>query len=172
MKLNTLIKYKKPKRRLGRGIAAGQGKTAGRGTKGQKARAGKTLRPGFEGGQTPLLGRIPKYRGFHNINRVEFQIINVQDLENLGLTKVTKETLLGKRMIRKKTMPVKVLGRGELSRAVEVALDAASQAAIDKITTAGGSFTATLKKRKVTPKKTYPGMEQAKTEETEDSDKS
>src|SRR5690606_35782695 len=115
MKLNTLVKYKKPTRRLGRGHAAGQGKTSGRGHKGQKARTGKKIRPGFEGGQTPLFQRLPKYRGFKNPNKVEFQVINVGDLENLKAGSVTKEVLFENKLIAKKNLPVKLLGNGELS---------------------------------------------------------
>jgi len=158
MKLNTLIKYKKAKKRVGRGIAAGQGKTAGRGTKGQKSRSGKKLRAGFEGGQTPFFQKIPKYRGFTNINQINYQVINVGDLEKLGLKEVTKENLLEKRAIRKKTIPVKVLGNGTLTQAVKVSLDAASKSALDKINKAGGSFTSTKRPKKITPKKTYPGQ--------------
>lgn len=145
MKINTLVKYKKPTRRLGRGHAAGQGKTSGRGHKGQKARTGKKLRPGFEGGQTPLFQRLPKYRGFKNPNKVEFQVINVSDLEKLTESKVTKEVLLKNKLIAKKNLPVKILGNGELSKSLTVELDKASESAIEKINKAGGSFTATMK---------------------------
>jgi large subunit ribosomal protein L15 len=151
MKLNTLVKYKKPTRRLGRGIAAGQGKTAGRGHKGQKARTGKKLRPGFEGGQTPLFQRLPKYRGFKNPNRVEFQVVNVGDLEQFDGA-VTKETLLKTKLIAKKNLPVKLLGNGELSKSLKVELDKASQSAIDKISKSGGSFTSTMKTEEESPK--------------------
>lgn len=153
MKLNTLIKYKKPKKRIGRGIAAGQGKTCGRGHGGQKSRAGKTIRVGFEGGQTPLFQKLPKYRGFRNINQVEYQVVNLSDLEKSGLKTITKEALLEKRIVRKKTLPIKVLGQGEITSAIKVELTAASQSAIDKITKAGGSFTSTKKAPKITKRK-------------------
>lgn len=170
MKLNTLTKYKKPKKRVGRGIAAGQGKTCGRGHGGQKSRSGKTIRAGFEGGQTPYFQKLPKYRGFRNINQVEYQVINVSDLEKSGLKTVTKEALLEKRIIRKKTMPVKVLGQGEISASIKVELDAASKSAIDKITKAGGSFTSTKKAPKITKRKKPLNNEAPaeKTEETEE----
>lgn len=145
MKLNNLVKYKKPTRRLGRGHAAGQGKTSGRGHKGQKARTGKKIRPGFEGGQTPLFQRLPKYRGFKNPNKVEFQVINVGDLEKLKDSNVTKEVLLKNKLVSKKNLPVKLLGKGELSKALKVELDKASESAIEKISKAGGSFTSTMK---------------------------
>lgn len=152
MKLNTLVKYKKPTRRLGRGIAAGQGKTAGRGHKGQKARTGKKIRPGFEGGQTPLFQRLPKYRGFKNPNKVEFQVVNVGDLEQFSEKTITKTVLLEKKIISKKNLPVKLLGNGELTKALTVELDKASQSAIDKISKSGGSFTSTMKNQEESPK--------------------
>jgi len=145
MKLNTFQSYKKRKKRVGRGISAGQGKTAGRGHKGQKARTGKKLRPGFEGGQTPIFQRLPKYRGFRNINRVEYQVINVGDLEALNEKTVTRATLYEHSLIAKKNLPVKVLGMGELTKALNVSLEKASESAIEKITKAGGSFTSTAR---------------------------
>ncbi|MDP3975887.1 MAG: 50S ribosomal protein L15 [bacterium] len=145
MKLNTLIRYKKARKRRGRGISAGLGKTAGRGHKGQKARAGKKLRPTFEGGQTPLFQKLPKYRGFHNLNRVEYQVVNLGQLESLKTTDITREELEKAGLVRRRQLPVKILGDGELTRAIKVAVDAASASAIEKITKAGGSFTSTAK---------------------------
>lgn len=144
MKLNTLTRYKKATKRLGRGRATGVGKTSGRGHKGQKSRTGKKLRAGFEGGQTPIFQRLPKYRGFKNPNYVEYQVINVSDLEKLGEKTVNQEVLMTSGLIKKKNMPVKVLGNGDLSKAVSVELAKASQSAIDKITKAGGKFTSTM----------------------------
>ena len=143
MKLNTLPSYKKEKKRLGRGRATGVGKTSGRGHKGQKARTGKKIRAGFEGGQTPIFQRLPKYRGFKNPNYVEYQVVNVSDLDKLSAKNVTRETLLESGLISKKTLPVKILGNGDLSKALTVEVEKASQTAIDKITKAGGSFTST-----------------------------
>jgi large subunit ribosomal protein L15 len=130
---------KKNKTRKGRGIAAGQGKTAGRGTKGQGARAGGTKGPYFEGGQLPLVRRLPHIRGFKNIYRQPFEIVN---LDTLALkfdanAEITPETLL-KHGIVKNTKRVKVLGRGELDKALQVSAHAFSDTAKDKITAAGG----------------------------------
>ena len=143
--LNTLISYKKRTKLLGRGRASGKGKTSGRGHKGQKARTGKKLRAGFEGGQTPIFQRIPKYRGFKNINRVEYQVVNLDQLESLKEDKIDREVLLKHRLIRHKKQPVKVLGNGVFSRPLEILLDKASQSAIDKIGKAGGKFISTAK---------------------------
>ena len=144
MKLNTLTKYKKPSKRLGRGRATGVGKTSGRGHKGQKARSGKKLRSGFEGGQTPIFQRLPKYRGFKNPNTIEYQVVNVGQLEKLGAKTVNQQTLIDAGLVRK-GMPIKLLGNGELSKAVTVEVEKASQSAIDKISKAGGKFVSTVK---------------------------
>ena len=127
----------RPKRRVGRGIAGKGGKTAGRGTKGQKAR--NTVHPGFEGGQLPLAQRLPKLRGFNNPFRVEYQAINLDTIEESGLTEVTPESLYAKGLISKGAL-VKVLGRGELTRSVTVKVHAAPASAEAAITGAGGSL--------------------------------
>ena len=153
MKINTLPRLKKSKKRLGRGHSAGQGKTCGRGHKGQKARTGKKLRPGFEGGQTPIFQRLPKYRGFRNINHIDYQVVNVGDLNKLEKEKeINREKLLEHRLIQKKNLPVKILGQGELSHAFIVKVDAASKEAINKIEKAGGSFTSTKKDQETAKK--------------------
>ncbi len=126
----------KAKRRVGRGIAGKGGKTAGRGTKGQKARG--SVKPGFEGGQLPLVQRIPKLRGFNNPFRVEYVVINVGALGDLGLTDVTPAALRERGLIPKKGL-LKVLGDGELSTALTVSAHAFSKSAEHAITTAGGS---------------------------------
>lgn len=106
---------RRPRKRVGRGIAAGQGKTAGRGTKGQKARAGGGVRPGFEGGQNPLYRRLPK-RGFTNPNRKEYAVINVKDLNRFDEgTVVTPELLKEKGIVKNLKDGLKVLGDGDLS---------------------------------------------------------
>ncbi|MDQ2677263.1 MAG: 50S ribosomal protein L15 [Actinomycetota bacterium] len=125
------------RKRVGRGIGGKGGKTAGRGTKGQKARS--KVRVGFEGGQLPLAQRVPKLRGFNNPFRVEYQAINLDTIEESGLTDITPETLYSKGLISKGAL-VKVLGRGELSRAVTVKVHAASASAESAITGAGGSL--------------------------------
>ncbi len=142
MKLNTLLKYKKKNKTIGRGIGSGHGKQSGRGTKGQKARSGKTIRADFEGGQTPLFQRLPKYRGFTPYKRLEYQIVNVAQLETLNEKEVTREVLASHGIVKKKDHPVKLLGDGEITKALSVTLDKASQSAIEKITKAGGNFTA------------------------------
>ena len=125
------------RKRVGRGIGGKGGKTAGRGTKGQKAR--NKVRLGFEGGQLPLAQRVPKLRGFNNPFRVEYQAINLDTIEESGLTEVTPESLYAKGLISKGAL-VKVLGRGELTRSVTVKVHAASASAEAAITGAGGSL--------------------------------
>lgn len=124
------------KKRVGRGIAGKGGKTAGRGTKGQKARS--KVRVGFEGGQLPLTQRIPKLRGFNNPFRVEYVVINVGDLADLGTSTITPAALRERGLIPKKGL-VKVLGDGELTTALTVSAHAFSASAERAITEAGGS---------------------------------
>ena len=124
------------KKRVGRGIAGKGGKTAGRGTKGQKAR--NTVRPGFEGGPLPLAQRVPKLRGFKNPFRVEYVVINVGDLAELGTTEITPAALRERGLIPKKGL-VKVLGDGEVGTALTVSAHAFSRAAQSAIEAAGGS---------------------------------
>ena len=124
------------KRRVGRGIAGKGGKTAGRGTKGQAARG--TIPASFEGGQMPLHMRIPKLKGFNNPFRVEYQGINLDVIEASELDEVTPATLHARGLSHKGAL-VKVLGRGELTRAVTVKAHAFSKAAEAAITAAGGT---------------------------------
>ena len=126
----------KRKKRVGRGIAGKGGKTAGRGTKGQRARG--TVPAGFEGGQMPLHMRIPKLKGFNNPFRVEYQAINLDVIEASELDEITPETLHAKGLTHKGAL-VKILGRGELSRAVTVKAHAFSKSAEAAITAAGGT---------------------------------
>ncbi|CAN5767954.1 50S ribosomal protein L15 [soil metagenome] len=126
----------KAARRVGRGIGGKGGKTAGRGTKGQKARG--SIPASFEGGQMPLHMRIPKLKGFTNPFRVEYQALNLDTLEQCGLDEVSPEALLGIGLVGKGSL-VKVLGRGELSRAVNVKAHAFSKSAEAAITAAGGT---------------------------------
>lgn len=123
-------------KRKARGIGGKGGKTAGRGTKGQRAR--NTVPIGFEGGQMPLLQRIPKLRGFTNPFRVEYQGINLDTLEETGMTDVSPETLLERGLIGKGSL-VKILGRGEVTTALTVKAHAFSKSAEEAITAAGGS---------------------------------
>ena len=128
---------RKDRKRVGRGIGGKGGKTAGRGTKGQKAR--DTVPVAFEGGQLPLSMRVPKLRGFNNPFRVEYQAINLDVIDASGLTEVTPESLYAKGLVSKGAL-VKVLGRGELTRSVTVKVHAASASAESAITAAGGSL--------------------------------
>lgn len=124
------------KKRVGRGIGGRGGKTAGRGTKGQNARS--KVPASFEGGQMPLHMRIPKLKGFNNPFRVEYQAINLDTIEGTELSDVTPETLHAKGLTHKGAL-VKVLGRGALSRAVNVKAHAFSKSAEAAITAAGGT---------------------------------
>ena len=123
-------------KRKARGIGGKGGKTAGRGTKGQRARG--TVPVGFEGGQMPLLQRVPKLRGFTNPFRVEYQAVNLDTIEETGLDEITPESLLDRGLVSKGAL-VKVLGRGELTRAVTVHAHGFSKSAEAAITAAGGS---------------------------------
>ena len=127
---------KKRAKRVARGIGGRGGKTAGRGMKGQRAR--NTVRVGFEGGQMPLHQRIPKLKGFKNPFRVEYQAVNLDAIEASGLDEISPETLHAHGLVGKKSL-VKVLGRGEVTRAVTVRAHAFSASAEVAITAAGGS---------------------------------
>ena len=124
------------RKRVARGIGGKGGKTAGRGHKGQKARSKVPV--GFEGGQMPLHMRIPKLRGFNNPFRVEYQAINLDTIQESGLDEISPETLLAQGLVHKHAL-VKVLGRGELSRAVTVKAHGYSKSAEAAITAAGGT---------------------------------
>ena len=127
---------RKRAKRVARGIGGRGGKTAGRGMKGQKARS--KVRVGFEGGQMPYHQRIPKLKGFKNPFRVEYQAVNLDAIEESGLEEVTPESLYALGMVGKKSL-VKVLGRGAISRAVNVRVHAASSAAEAAVIAAGGT---------------------------------
>jgi large subunit ribosomal protein L15 len=127
---------KRPKRRVGRGIGGKGGKTAGRGTKGQGAR--NNIKPGFEGGQLPLAMRIPKLKGFKNPFRVEYAVVNLDTLEDFEGSEVNPQSLRAKGLVHKHGL-VKVLGRGEITRAVTVKAHAFSKSAVEAIQAAGGS---------------------------------
>ena len=127
------------KKRLGRGTGSGLGKTSGKGHKGQKARSGGGVRPGFEGGQMPLVRRLPK-RGFTNIFAKNYAIINVGSLEQLADgTEVTIELLLQQRMLKKAESGLKILGNGELTKKLLVKAHKISETAREKIVKAGGT---------------------------------
>lgn len=131
---------RKARKRVGRGAGSGTGKTAGRGLNGQKSRAGGGKGVGFEGGQTPLARRLPKLPGFRNINRVEYLPVNVSRIEKYyeAGEVVDGESLAAKGIIKKSTALVKVLGDGEITKAVTVKVDKVSATANAKIEAAGG----------------------------------
>jgi len=135
---------RKKEKRIGRGQGSGHGGTSTRGHKGQKSRSGESIRPWFEGGQMPLIRRIPK-RGFRNPFKVEYQIVNLSRLQELvdkgkisPDAKVTPELLYEVGAVSKKTLPVKILGDGELKVALEISAHAFSKSALQKIQAIGG----------------------------------
>lgn len=129
---------RKERKRVGRGIASGNGKTAGRGHKGQKARSGGGVRPGFEGGQNPLYRRLPK-RGFTNPTRKEFAIVNLDTLNRFEEgTNVTPELLIETGIVKNARDGIKVLGNGEITVKLTVSAHKFSQSAVEKIEAAGG----------------------------------
>jgi large subunit ribosomal protein L15 len=151
----------KARTRVGRGIAAGKGKTAGRGTKGQKARAGGSIPPWFEGGQTPLHMRIPKLRGFKNRFKVDYEVVNIGAIaaaaergafeggempgaatkpKKAAPVTVNQELLRAVGLVRTLKKPLKILGNGELSTALFVVADAFTKSAVTKIEAAGGTI--------------------------------
>jgi large subunit ribosomal protein L15 len=130
------------KKRLGRGNGSGLGTYSGRGGKGQTARTGGNVKPGFAGGQTPLYRQMPKYRGFNNPNRVTYQVVNVGDLNCFDDgAEINAQTLLGKKLIGSLTGPVKILGNGELTKKLHVTAERLSASAREKIEQAKGSYT-------------------------------
>lgn len=140
--LNTLQPTpgsRQPRKRLGRGPGSGTGKTSGKGHKGQNARSGGGVRPGFEGGQLPLFQRLPK-RGFKNVNRKDYAIINLVDLNAFSEGDVVSpETLLGRNVIKKVLSGVKILGNGQLEKALTVKAHKFSKSAEEAIIKAGGT---------------------------------
>ena len=127
------------KKRVGRGMGSGMGKTSTRGHKGQRSRSGSRMMRGFEGGQMPLHRRVPK-RGFTNVFRVEYEVVNLERLAGLGQKEITPELLRKAGVIRSKNTLVKVLGQGELSKAIAVHAHKFSKSAQEKIEKAGGTI--------------------------------
>ncbi|MBR6516634.1 MAG: 50S ribosomal protein L15 [Bacilli bacterium] len=143
MKLNELKPVegaKHAKKRVGRGIGSGIGKTSGRGQKGQNSRSGGGVRPGYEGGQTPLFKRLPK-RGFTNIHRHEYAIVNLGDINALfeAGAVVDLEALKKVGLVKKEYEGVKILGNGELDKALTIKAVKFSKSAVEKISKAGGT---------------------------------
>ena len=145
MKINELqLEPTKDKKRVGRGIGSGYGKTAGRGTKGQNSRTGGGVRIGFAGGQNPLAKLLPKKRGFRALSHVTFQVINLDDLNKFKDGAVVDNEAVAKLGLAKKADDrIKLLSSGTLERKVTVKLQAASATAIAAVEKAGGTFTAT-----------------------------
>ena len=143
MKLNEIRPAKgatKKKKRIACGPGCGRGKTAGRGHKGQNSRSGGGTPPWFEGGQMPLQRRVPK-RGFTNIFKTRYQVVNVGDLNAFDKgAKVGRGALIEKGLVKKAGMPVKILAKGELKVALDIEVDAASSTAVKAIMDAGGSI--------------------------------
>lgn len=142
MKLNELKHAegaRKNRKRVGRGQGSGHGRTSGRGHKGQKARSGANIPAWFEGGQMPLTRRIP-IRGFRNPSRVEYEVVNLTDLERSGLEgEVTVDVLKASGVVTRGRKPVKILATGEISRPLNLKVHAVSGKALEKITAAGGT---------------------------------
>ena len=140
MKYNELnVTSNKAKKRVGRGIAAGQGKTAGRGTKGQNARTGKKLRATFMGGQGPLVQRIPKQKGFKSF-RAPAQVVYMDELEIFKGKTVDNQGLYEAGLVATPYHTVKVISRGELNAKVNLRVQAASASVVEAVKNAGGTF--------------------------------
>ena len=143
--LNSSVKIKIPKKRLGRGIGSGKGKTASRGHKGQKSRSGVAIKS-FEGGQMPLYRRLPK-RGFKTISRNKTAVLNLSKIQSMldknknNFDKILDlKTLKEKNLINKKYLKLKILGAGEIKKEIEITAHAASKQALEKIKKAGGKI--------------------------------
>lgn len=141
MKVHELqVTAKADRKRLGRGIGSGTGKTAGRGTKGQNSRSGGGVRPGFEGGQNPLYRRIPKKRGFKPYGKVDGQIVNLDQLERVKGSTVDVKSLAEAGLVYADQGPIKLLGNGEVKKAFTVKVNSVSASAKSKIEQAGGKI--------------------------------
>jgi large subunit ribosomal protein L15 len=143
MNLSTLKAPKKAnsnKKRVGRGMGSGMGKTSTRGHKGQGSRSGSSMMRGFEGGQMPLHRRLPK-RGFTNIFKIEYEVVNLERLANIEESEITPDVLRKAGVVNSKNSLVKVLGHGEISKALTVSAHRFSKSAQEKIEKAGGKIT-------------------------------
>jgi large subunit ribosomal protein L15 len=153
MKYNELkLKADKKIHRVGRGIAAGQGKTAGRGTKGQGSRVGSTRKPGFEGGQNPLMKRLPKMRGFKS-KKVAPEVIYTSQLSDVSGT-VDNDSVFAAGLVSSPFVRVKLIVRGEVSKKHTIKLQGASKTAVAAVESAGGTFAAVERQARPTTKKT------------------
>ncbi len=152
---------KKARKRVGRGNASGHGTYSGRGIKGQQARSGGGVRPGFEGGQTPLIRRLPRRRGFRNPFRVAYTPVNLRDLARFPAgSEVTPETLRAAGVVRSLRRPIKILGDGELTAALTVRAPRVSSAARVRIEAAGGTV------EELSPRPSPPPAKAARAETT------
>jgi large subunit ribosomal protein L15 len=140
---HDLIRFpgaRKRRKRIGRGDSAGQGSTAGRGMKGQKSRSGKPTRPGFEGGQNPLIKGLPTKRGFTNIFKVHFSLVKLGGLQSFPANAdITPAVLFEKGLVRKGTLPVKILGDGQIDVPLNISAHKFTKSARQKIEGAGGT---------------------------------
>jgi large subunit ribosomal protein L15 len=127
------------RKRVGRGHGSGTGKTSGKGQKGQKSRSGPGVRPGFEGGQLPLQQKLPYKRGFTNIHKTRWEVVNLRDLARVDAAEVTPDTLIASGLVRGTEFPVKVLGDGQVGSGLTLRVHAISDAAREAVTAAGGS---------------------------------
>ena len=147
MDLNTLkpaLGSTKNRKRIGRGPGSGHGKTSTKGHKGQKARSGGSIKAGFEGGQMPLQRRLPK-RGFTPLDRIEYSVVNLKQLEVFEAGSIVDAmALFSKGLIKKSSNLIKILGNGDLSKALKITATKFSQSARDKILASGGTFEETL----------------------------
>ncbi|HSX37100.1 MAG TPA: 50S ribosomal protein L15 [Patescibacteria group bacterium] len=156
MKFNDLqLKSNRSAKRVGRGIAAGQGKTAGRGTKGQKSRTGYSANPGFEGGQNPLMQRLPKLPGFRS-HIAKAETVYTGQLDRFVGKTVDTTALFEAKLISSPHVRVKLLSKGDVTKKVAVKLESASESAIAAVQSAGGSF-------EKTPRLARPQTKAAKT---------
>jgi large subunit ribosomal protein L15 len=161
MKIHQLTLQSKPdKKRVGRGIGSGYGKTAGRGTKGQNARTGGGVRPGFEGGQNPLAKRLPKKRGFAPLSRTTYQVVNLDILDRLDSATAGPEQLAAAGFVKSASQRIKLLGRGTVSKKLTLQVHAASAAATSAVEKAGGKVELIEFKNAPSKKATRPVKEE------------
>lgn len=164
MKYNELTSLKtKSTKRVGRGIAAGRGKTAGRGTKGQKSRAGYSKKPGFEGGQNPLMQKLPKLHGFRSF-RTKSEVVYTGQLETIGKSKVDNYVLADANLVSSPFVVTKLIYKGEISKKLEIKLQQASKKAIEEIGKKGGTFETIEQIRR--PKTTKKAVKETKLEKS------
>ena len=153
--LTTLqpVEGTRKRKRVGRGTGNGRGRTCGRGDKGQNSRKSGGVRPGFEGGQTPLLKRIPKLKGFRNINRKEYQVVNVDKLSAFEGKTVDRDALIAAGLVLKDALHIKILGNGEITGKVTIKGLKVSKTAEEKVVKAGGAVEDVPKEEKVVSEK-------------------